>query len=95
MKKPLILSSVLAAFVMASVTNVMAHERHSHHHDHDRIAMAKHLDRKGDRIEAWLDRKAAKLDARGKHCKAAKLRLKGDRINAKLDRKAERIRSRS
>ncbi len=95
MKKPLILSSVIAAFLIASATNVMAHDRHSRYNDHDRIAKAKHLDRKGDRIEARLDRKAATLDARGKHCKAAKLRLKGDRINAKLDRKAERIRRRS
>lgn len=87
MKKQLILSSVVATFLMAGMTNVMAHDRS--------LTKAERLDRKGDRIEARLNRKAAKLDARGKHCKAAKLRLKGDRINARLDRKAERIRQRS
>lgn len=87
MKKTIILSSVLASFLLAGMTNAVAHDRHDNR--------AKQLDRKGDRIEARLDRKAAKLDARGKHCKAAKLRLKGDRINARLDRKAERIRQRS
>lgn len=93
MKKHMILNTIAATFLLAGLNNAMAHDQHAN--QQKRLAKANYLDIKGNRIEAKLDRIAARLDARGKHCKAAKLRRKGDRINAKLDRKAARIRQRS
>lgn len=54
-------------------------------------ARAAHYDRKGDRIERRLDRRAEMLRREGRYAAAARLERKGELINRKLDRKARRV----
>ena len=49
------------------------------------------LDRKGDRIENRLDKKAFRAAANGNYQRAAKLNRKGNRVDNHLDRKGDNI----